>query len=558
MADYGLAAQVGAGGGGGMNAMNPVQTMAQLQGMNNAMLQGQAFQQQMAQQNALRNILAQSGGKMTPQTIQGLLASGNYEPALAIQRHQATMTNLGTESALRGVQLQEAKLGLGEKQREVASNTAMINYIAKTPNIADPEKLDALRNENPVAWSKVRKHIEDMREATAKADKEGRAALVQGFDLTKKSLGFVERLLPSINDQQSFSALRNYVLSYGDKNLATVIGPEFTPENLMRLKNVASSTDNMETKELPDGRYIAINKGAGTYSFITPEGMQPGGKLSDLQGGAGATTTAAAPVAPPVAPVAPTPGMAPGITASMNATNAMPQTQAPAPAQAPANAMVQPPVDPLAAIKAQADEKKRQAELANFRQQEEIKAELNPKGQLTEEQMLKLQKDVGNELADTRNTLAALNDTIKAAQAVKSLSPGAKESITGPINARMPSTTQAALDAETKLENLKGIVTRLGKEAASAGGAIGNMAVQEWKIVQNMIASLDTTKMNASILDKQIEAIVTKAEAAAKRTREAYNTTYKHAFEKFPGRFDLDSGGNPSDIDALLDKYLKK
>jgi hypothetical protein len=246
--------------------------------------------------------------------------------------------------------LEKARLELGESKRDIASKTAMIDFIAKTPNIADPDALDALRKANPTAWTAVRKHVEDMREASAKAAKEERAATTQMFDLTKKSLNFIEPLLPSIRDQNSYTAVRNYALLHGDKNLSSVIGPEFTPENVLRLKNVASSTSNMETKELPDGRYIVINKGTGTYSFLTPEGMQPGGKLSDLQGGASATTTAAA---PPVAPVAPTPGMAPGITASMNATNAMPQVQAPA--QAPTNAMVQPPVDPLMAIKAQAN-----------------------------------------------------------------------------------------------------------------------------------------------------------------------------------------------------------
>lgn len=351
MADYGLAAQVGGGAGGG-NAFNPLQTVAQYQNINNAMLQAQQFQQQMAKQNALSDILSRSGGKITPEINQALMASGNYEPALALQRHQTSMADAESVRALRNVQLQEAKLGLSEKQRDIAAKTAQITYLANTPNIADPDKLDALRKENPIAWTNIRKHIEDMREATAKADKEGRAAVAQQFDMTKKALGFIENILPSVTDQNSFTALRNYALAYGDKNLPNVIGSEYTPENMLRLKNIAQSVNNVEVKELANGQIITINKGNGTFSFLKPDGtMVPGGKLADLQGGGAPAATPVA-VAPPVAPA---PGMAPGITASMNATNAMPRVAAPA--QAPANAMVQPPVDPLMAIKAQAQQR---------------------------------------------------------------------------------------------------------------------------------------------------------------------------------------------------------
>lgn len=538
MADYGLAAQVGAGGG--QNAFNPMQSMAQFQTMSNAMLQGQQLQQQMQQQNALRGILSQSGGKVTPEIIQGLVASGNYEPALALQRHQASISSIGVQTQAAQTALEEARLKLNETKRTIAASNAVTDYLAKTPDYANPDNLDVLRKTKPDAWRMVIKHIDEVNAVNAQARKEGTNATEAQVKLAQTSANFVLGLLPGVKDQASYNGVYNYIVSK-DPKLASIVGPEFNADNLSKLQALATQINDLKT-ETKDG----------VTTIVTPRL-----NMENLVGGVPtAAPTVAAPFAQTAQPVMPLPNAAPGVAASMNATNAMGPAGVPA-----ANAMVAQPSNPAAEARAAAAERKRAQDMATFRQQEEIKSELNPKGQLTEEQTLKLQKDVGNELADTRNTLAALDDTLKAAKALKALPAGAKESITGPVNARFPSTTEAALNAETKLENLKGVVTRLGKEAASAGGAIGNMAVQEWKIVQNMIASLDTTKMNGKILDQQLDAIMTKAEAAAKRTREAYNTTYKHVFEKFPGRFDLEGGqvspGTNADIDALLKKYEK-
>jgi hypothetical protein len=548
MADYGLAAQAGGGAGGG-NAFNPLQTVAQYQNISNAMMQAQQFQQQMQQQNALRDILSRSGGKITPEINQALMASGNYEPALALQRHQASMGSIGVQTQAAQTALEKARLELGESKRDIAAKTAQITYLANTPNIADPDKLDALRKENPIAWANVRKHIEDMREATAKADKEGRASSAQMFDLTKKTLNFIEPLLSTVTDQSSYNGVRNLVLGM-DRGLGNVIGPEYTPENMLRLKNIAQSTSNMETKELSNGQMIVVNKATGTFSFLKPDGtMAPGGKLADLEGGAAAAPVAAAP------PVAPTPGMPAGLATSMNATNAMPRPAAP-----PANAMPQPPVDPLAAIKSQSNAANRAEELAKFRQQEEIKAEVaanRPATPMTAQQEARMRDSISTDRTAALSTMQTMDDLIKSLNEVRDLPDSAKGSITG-LTAYAPPLTPGGRTAETKLANLKGKVTAMGKAATSLTGAIGNMAVQEWKIVMDQIASLDTAKMNVKDLNAQLDIIESQARGAANRIRDAYERQYQEMFEKYPGRFDLKpKSAEGPDIDALLKKYEK-
>ena len=117
---------------------------------------------------------------------------------------------------------------------------------------------------------------------------------------------------------------------------------------------------------------------------------------------------------------------------------------------------------------------------------------------------------------------------------------------------------QAAHAAQAKLDNLAGQVTAMGKAAASLSGALGNMAVQEWKIVQDQIASIDPTRLDAKELNKQLDIIEAKAKAAASRTRDAYRRQYAEEFDRFGDRFKLPeegTGGKTPSIEDLLKKY---
>lgn len=90
-----------------------------------------------------------------------------------------------------------------------------------------------------------------------------------------------------------------------------------------------------------------------------------------------------------------------------------------------------------------------------------------------------------------------------------------------------------AATAEVRLQNLEGKITTLGKAAASAAGAIGPMAVQEWKIVRDMIAAVEPKKGEKALLE-QIGLIEESAKGAANRLRDAYDKHYSADFERYP------------------------
>lgn len=114
---------------------------------------------------------------------------------------------------------------------------------------------------------------------------------------------------------------------------------------------------------------------------------------------------------------------------------------------------------------------------------------------------------------------------VETVNAVRNLSRDQKEAITG-YSGYFPSVRPSSKDADTAVQNLKDTVTELGKEAAAATGAIGPMAVQEWKIVAGMIANLDLEGMTAEGLDKQLNRIEAKAKNAARLTQQAYDAQH--------------------------------
>jgi hypothetical protein len=65
------------------------------------------------------------------------------------------------------------------------------------------------------------------------------------------------------------------------------------------------------------------------------------------------------------------------------------------------------------------------------------------------------------------------------------------------------------------------------------------MAVQEWRIVSDMIASLDIEGMEPADLDNQLDIIEAQARRAAEVTRDAYENQYVEEFARYPGRFQL-------------------
>jgi hypothetical protein len=83
-----------------------------------------------------------------------------------------------------------------------------------------------------------------------------------------------------------------------------------------------------------------------------------------------------------------------------------------------------------------------------------------------------------------------------------------------------------AAQAEQKLETFKGKINSLGRTLATQDGKLGNMAVQEWKIVADAVQNIDPKAGN---LDEQMRDVVRQAKAFAARHKERFDLTYENA-----------------------------
>ena len=258
------------------------------------------------------------------------------------------------------------------------------------------------------------------------------------------------------------------------------------------------------------------------------------------------------------------------------ATPAQPNAMAPvnpaASPVAPVNAMAAPPSPYGALVGAGAFAQQQGSEasareIEKQRQLEVMKRDVAanaPPAAMNAQQERAMLNTVSKDRMTAETTISTMDDVLKAVKDVQNLSEGQKSSITG-LTSKLPNLSGEARTAQTKLTNLKGIVTQMGKRAASLGGALGNMAVQEWKIVADGIASLDTSNMNAKDLNDQLDIIASKASAAAARTKDAYERQYEDLNVKHKGRFALSgnaatpaaNAGAELSVDDLLKKYAK-
>jgi hypothetical protein len=102
---------------------------------------------------------------------------------------------------------------------------------------------------------------------------------------------------------------------------------------------------------------------------------------------------------------------------------------------------------------------------------------------------------------------------------------------TGVVMSNLPnipgvSSATGAYDFQTKYKNLKGSVATLGRAAASLQGKLGNMAVQEWRLVSDAIANLDLDTMDADVLDNQLDIIANDIMALEAQVRDAYENEW--------------------------------
>lgn len=150
---------------------------------------------------------------------------------------------------------------------------------------------------------------------------------------------------------------------------------------------------------------------------------------------------------------------------------------------------------------------------------------------MTAVQEAKYRENIAKDYQAANTNLSNMDDVLKSIESVRN-SPGLSGA-TG-LQSYVPSFPGSdAATAEVRLKNLEGKITQLGKAAAAQGGSVGPMAVQEWKIVRDMIAAIDPAKGKAPLLE-QIGLVESSVQGAAQRLRDAYEKQYSADFDKYP------------------------
>jgi hypothetical protein len=156
---------------------------------------------------------------------------------------------------------------------------------------------------------------------------------------------------------------------------------------------------------------------------------------------------------------------------------------------------------------------------------------------MTPVQSAKRRDQLGKEFKTAQNALQTTQDVLDSIAFVKA-EPGLSRA-TGFTGTLLPSIPEgAAASAETRLKNLEGKITALGKAQAASTGAIGSIANQEWKILADQIAAIDRTKGTGPLL-KQLELVEAQAQGAMERMRDGYQRQFGEDFEQFPQFADL-------------------
>jgi hypothetical protein len=156
---------------------------------------------------------------------------------------------------------------------------------------------------------------------------------------------------------------------------------------------------------------------------------------------------------------------------------------------------------------------------------------------LSEADINKRRDAVAKEYRNAGTALQSLADTLGSAEQVR-IAPGL-ERATGFTGAYLPSFPGgSAAQAQTRLDNLKGKITAMGKATAAMSGAIGSIANQEWKILADQIAVIDPVKGARPMLE-QIASLEQQARVSMERIKDAYEKQFGEDFERFPQFRDL-------------------
>lgn len=137
-------------------------------------------------------------------------------------------------------------------------------------------------------------------------------------------------------------------------------------------------------------------------------------------------------------------------------------------------------------------------------------------------------------MASVRSSLSGLQSLSKASQDLKGMEGLA--GATGVFDGRsfVPTVFQSTANAEAQMETLKSKVAfnvlQAMRDASKTGGALGSIAVEELKMLQNNLASLDPTQ-ETELYKQQLDAIAEYAAGAQQRLLRGYRDTYGTDFD---------------------------
>jgi len=294
MADYGLAAQIGRGGGGGAVAqVDPLNRMTQMMKLQNLQQNMMLAQEAEARAKGMFNLQKeQIGQSMNIQRAQDERARAMHVPGLDLARAQATAAQIAARKA--------------EVDEQTANKVWEVYQTVDDPY--NPEFLKSFRKVNPRAASKLEELKVARDNAVSAANKSRVEAQTAQFGMNKSLAGFLTAIMPTINDQATYARARGLLLENNPTLQVGAIPEEYTPENKKLFSGVLDRLRSMEIKVLSSGDIVGIDPIAGTMRYLTEEGTsQPVAMPTTRAEGPPATTVAEAPraAAPPNAMAGP-------------------------------------------------------------------------------------------------------------------------------------------------------------------------------------------------------------------------------------------------------------
>ena len=152
---------------------------------------------------------------------------------------------------------------------------------------------------------------------------------------------------------------------------------------------------------------------------------------------------------------------------------------------------------------------------------------------LTADQRMKWERKKGEDIGTLQAVETELNNMISQATALKSHPglPGA----TGASGYLYSRPGGDAAKAEALLEEFKASTSGAGLEKVRMGGGIGAMTVQEWPLVEKMIANIDPVKLGLKGTQDAIDKVINKMTAMVSVAQKRYGAIHN---ESAPGEMD--------------------